>query len=156
MALSLDMSFTSTASAPINRTYNKRHRTSSTASSNVATLYLNFSLSLNKPTNGQLHALFNNNPTPLKYQNHHPQKYFSTYLITHKTHPDAQSNTSRTTPSQTPPPTPVLRYKNLQGFTPNITHLTIAYSHPPKVGNQLSVCTIHDRGMPVSSYITDK
>ncbi len=53
-----------------------------------------------------------------------------------------------------PHQTPLRHIKNLQGHTPNITRLTIAYSRPPNLGNQLSVRNIEGRGIPVSSFIT--
>ncbi|KAL7479497.1 hypothetical protein ACHAW6_005224 [Cyclotella cf. meneghiniana] len=155
-ASSLDTSSASIIYAPTDGTYNKRHRISSIASLNVATAYLNSSPSLNEPTNGLSHSYHKDKLTHQKYQNHHTQKYFSTYPITRKTHLEALSNTSGTPSSQTPHQPPSQNIKNQQGFTPDIAPLTIAYSRPPNLRNQLSVCTIQGRRMPVSSYITDK
>ncbi|KAL7478373.1 hypothetical protein ACHAW6_004142 [Cyclotella cf. meneghiniana] len=49
--------------------------------------------------------------------------------------------------------TPLCHIHNLEGYPTNIDHLTIAYSWPQNLGNQLSLCKIHGRGVPVSSYI---
>jgi hypothetical protein len=49
--------------------------------------------------------------------------------------------------------TPLFDIRNLNGHPTHINRLTIAYSRPLNLGNQLSVRTIHGRGMPVSSYV---
>jgi hypothetical protein len=51
--------------------------------------------------------------------------------------------------------TPLHNIKNLHSHPSNIDRLTIAYSRPPNIGNQLSICNIQGRGMPVSSYTTN-